>query len=237
MPATERPKVLLFVPYAASARICGTKYVNDLAHTTTGWLIADLIGQTIDSGTAGAETNFNVTATLVAGQTYTCRIQYTNSAGTSEWSIVTASTVLSSGFDITPITTPALPGATSAPFTLAISPSYRVVVENKRGLLTHMTQAGHTVRRLTSEQGYQTVRLQWFGLTATQRDTVLAVLQDSLGSYDTSEVRGFDFSTVEPGPGRAVVAVTYLPLRGSIIRREMMPGVFEILVDATEVNP
>lgn len=239
MPATERPKLLLFTPYATTARINSTLYVNDQAHTDTRYLIADLNGATEATALVGSgTTNFNVTGlTLNVGETYTARVQYLNATGPSIWSSVFAATVFSSGFDLPPtIVQPNLPGVSSTPIPLAIAPSYRAELENKRGLVTHVSQGGHTVRRLTSGAGTVLVRLQWFALTLAQRDTVLAVLEDSLGSFDSNDVRGFDFSTVASTP-RPLDGISFLPVKGSIIQREMQPGVFEVSIDATEILP
>lgn len=239
MPVHERAKVLLFVPYATSARLCGTAYVNDLAHTDTEYLIADLEGATQDSGLIGSGlTNFNVTAlTLNIAETYTARIRYVNASGSAVWSATVAATVFSGGFDLPALAGPALPGETTAPIPLPLAPSFAVEVENRRGLVTHISQAGHHIRRLTSAEGTRRIRLQWFGLTLAQRDTVLAVLQDSLGSYDTSEVRGFDFSTVQPSAPRPVAGVSFLPIRGTIVHRELTSNVYEVTIDATEIRP
>ena len=238
MAVHERPKVLLFVPYKAKARICGTIYVNDLAHTDTEFIIANLTGATQTTGFAGSgTTNFNVTGlTLNASETYTVRIRYVNASGSSDWSDNYAATVFSSGFDLTALAGPALPGETSAPFTLALAPSYQVEIENPRGIVTHVSIAGHHIRRLTSIEGTRRVRMSWFALTLAQRNTVLQVLQDSLGSYDTSEVRGFDFSTVASTP-RPLDGFTYMPVNGTIIHREITTGVYEVSIDATEVKP
>ena len=239
MAVHERAKVLLFVPYATKARVCCTAYVNPLPHDDTGYVIADLNGVAQAFGTIGSGlTNFNVTGlSLTIGETFTCRVQYHNPSGVSTWSTVLTAKVFSGGFDLTPIIAPALPGATSAPLPLSIPPSYQADISITRGLLTHTSEAGHRVRRLTSEEGTRTVRLQWFGLTQSQRDVIVAVIEDSPGSYDTSEVRGFDFSGVSPAPPRPLADVSFLPLRGTIITREITSGVFEVIIDATEIRP
>lgn len=235
----ERPKVLLFVPYATTARICGTRYINALAITNVGFLIADLNGVLQQQGTSvGTGPNFNVTGlTLTVGTTYTARIQYTNASGTSVWSKTLAATVFSSGFDLTPLAGPTLPGDLGAPFTLALAPSYRVEIQNLRGLVTHTSQAGHHIRRLTASAGTVRVRLQWVGLTLAQRNTVLAALQDSLGSYESADVRGFSFSTVQSAEPRIVSGTVFLPILGTIIHRELIKGVYEVVIDANEISP
>ena len=240
MAVHERPKVLLFTPYAATARINGTRYISTLPLIDVGYTIADLNGviqQQDVSPLTGPD--FTVTGlTLNVGETYTARLQYNNASGSSVWSRVLASTVFSSGFDLTPLAIPALPGETGTPIPLAIAPSYRVELENRRGIITHKSQAGHDTRRITSAAGTVRVRLSWFGLDLAQRDTILQVLEDSLGSYDApGDVRGFDFSTVAPDTPQALAGTSFLPVRGTIIHRQTTAGVYEVTIDAMEVLP
>ncbi len=238
MAVHERPKALLFVPYTTKARVCGSIYLNALDHDDTEYVVATLAGATQATGFAGSgTTNFNITGlALNARETYTLRIRYVNGSGDSDWSDNYAATVFSSGFDLTALPGPALPGETSAPLTLDLAPSYQVDIETLRGIVTHVSIAGHHIRRLTSIEGTRRVRLSWFALTLAQRDTVLKVLQDSLGSYDTSEVRGFDFSTVASTP-RPLDGLTYFPTEGTIVSREITTGVYEVAIDATEIKP
>lgn len=238
MAVHERPKALLFVPYTAKARICGSMYLNALDHDDTEYVVSNLAGVSQASGFAGSgTTNFNITGlTLNARETYTLRIRYVNATGNSDWSDNYAATVFSSGFALAELDAPVLPGETSAPLTLDLAPSYQVEIETLRGIVTHVSIAGHHIRRLTSIKGTRRVRLSWFALTLAQRDTVLKVLQDSLGSYDTSEVRGFDFSTVASTP-RPLDGFTYFPTAGTIVSREITVGVYEVAIDASEIKP
>lgn len=239
MAITERAKLLLFVPYLTTARLNGTLYVNDLPHTDTEYLIADLNGVTEKTALVGAGvTNFNVTGlTLNSGETYTARLRYLNASGSATWSATSASTVAGPGFDLPVVPNlPALPGETGTPFPLSLAPSYRVEVETRRGIVTHITAAGQHIRRLTSIEGTRRVRLSWFGLTIAQRDTILSVLQDSLGTFASTDVRGFDFSTVTSEP-RPLAGFTFLPIDGTIVHRELTAGIFEVSIDATEIKP
>lgn len=239
MAVHARPKVLLFVPYVASARLCGTKYVNpDEGQTDLSYVIEDLSGTELHGPADAGSASTNVTVTglsLTVGQTYTAKIRYKSSSGYSAWSPPFIARVYSSGFDLAALQTPELPGATPLP--LAIAPSYRVQLEHKRGHDTHTTEAGETVRRLVQTAGDRIVRLTWTALTSGQRDTIEAVLEDALGDVYAETPRGFDFSTVPPATPEPLAGLVWLPLVGTLKRRQIGPALWEVAMDALEVRP